>query len=183
MPVPAILGAGILGVDLLGGVSVQGPPVAVLPVAPIPLAVTPDLSFTPTPCDLGLDQFGELMLTADGDLALVTGGQRVAQDVWALAVTPLGSEYADPAYGSALAGLVGRRMPDARTLDAYATLLKNQVAALHQKRIAEGNPPGSGEAVASVVSTATVVGPNTVSAPLTVTTQDSQTATVLVPAR
>lgn len=183
MPIPAILGAGILGVDLLGDVLIQGAPVAVIAINPVPLAVTPDVSFTPTPCDLGLDQHGEFMLTADGDLALVTGKQRVAQDVWALAVTSLGSEYADPAYGSALAGLVGRRMPDARTLDAYATLLKNQVAALHQKRIAEGNPPGAGEAIASITSTAAVVGPNTVTAPLNVTTQDNQTATVLVPAQ
>jgi hypothetical protein len=155
----------------------------VIVITPSPLTVTPDLSFTPIPCDLGLDQHGELLLTADGDLALVIGKQRVAQDVWALAVTPVGSEYADPAYGSALAGLVGRRMPDARTLDAYATLLKNQVTALQQKRIALGNPPGAGEAIASIVSTATVVGPNTVTAPLAVTTQDNQTATVLVPAR
>lgn len=185
----SLLGQAVLGFAVLGQVppptlpTTMGAPTVVIAIAPPPQAVVAGQAATPVPCDLGIGTDGDLLLTADGDLALVTGRQRVGQDVWMLAVTPAGSEYADPAYGSALAGLVGKRMPGDQTLAAYATHLQNQVIALHQKRATQGTPPGAGEAIASVVSTATKIGPGTVLAPLVVTVQqDSRAVVVPVPA-
>lgn len=155
----------------------------VLSVVPTTVATTAQQTSTPVPCDLGIDENGELMLTPDGDLALVSGIQRVAQDVWMLAVTPVGANYADPRYGSQLPGLVGRRMPDQQRLDAYAAYLARQVKALQAKRAAAGDIPGTGEAIASVTATATRTGPNTITAPLIVRTQRGQTAqaTIVLP--
>lgn len=171
-------GVASYGVDSYGqpdGPTIQGAATTVLPIAPTPTFVTADQTFTAAPCDLGLGDDGELLYTPSGDLALVTGHTRVAQDVWQLAVTPLGSEYGDPAYGSPFTALVGRRMPDAQTLSANAALLQRQVAALQQKRAQAGDLPGAGEAIASVTATATKTGPNTITAPLTVKTQAGQT--------
>lgn len=153
----------------------------VLAIAPTPVLVLQTQSFTPPPCDLGIDQDGEQILTPDGDLALVSGKARVAQDIWMLAVTPLGSNYGDPRYGSPLAGLVGRRMPQQTTLNGYATLLQKQAAALQQKRTAQGDVPGAGEAIDSVTATAERTGPNSLIAALSVVTQDRQTVETAVP--
>lgn len=172
----AVLGQAILGEDALGVVTyLQGAPTPILEIAPPAVFTTADQTFTAAPCDLGLGDDGELLYTPTGDLALVTGHTRVAQDVWQLAVTPLGSEYGDPAYGSPFAALVGRRMPDQQALSANAALLQKQVAALQQKRAQAGDLPGAGEAIASVAATATKTGPNTITAPLTVRTQAGQT--------
>lgn len=171
-----VLGQAILGTDALGQFEViEGAPTAVIAVAPVLAFLTADQTFTAAPCDLGLGDDGELLYTPSGDLALVTGPARVAQDVWQLAVTPLGSEYGDPAYGSPFPALIGRRMPDQRALVANAALLQKQVAALQQKRRDAGDLPGAGEAVASVTATASRTGANAITAPLTVRTQAGQT--------
>lgn len=154
---------------------------AVLSIAPPLIFVTAGQTITPTPCDLGIGPDGELLLTPHGDLALVSGRQRVAQDVWMLAIQPLGSNYGDPAIGSRLAGLIGRRMPDQATLGAYAGLLQRQVAALQQRRITQGDSPGAGEAIDTIIATATKTGANTVTAALAIHTQDNQETQTAVP--
>lgn len=153
----------------------------VIAIAPVPVFVQQAQSFTPPPSDLGIDQHGELLLTPDGDLALVSGKARVAQDIWMLAMQPLGSNYGDPRYGSPLAGLVGRRMPPQTTLAGYATLLQKQASSLQQKRAAQGDAPGAGEAIDRVTATAERTGANGLIAALSVVTQDRQTVETAVP--
>lgn len=178
---PGVLGSAILGVDALGQFEViEGALTPVIAVAPVPLAYAVEQTTTPQPRDLGIDQYGEFMLTPDGDLAFVSGLQRVAQDVWMLAMQPVGSNYGDPRIGSALAGLVGKRMPDQALLDGYANLLARQVTALQQRRIRDGDIPGVGEAIASVAASATKTGANTVTAPLVVRTQAGQVGETVV---
>jgi hypothetical protein len=154
--------------------------VSVLIAPPLIAVDTLAVLAAPQPADLAIGTDGELILTATGDLALVSGTARLVQDVWLLAVTPLGAALCDPTYGDGLAGLIGSRMPRPAQAQAAAAGLQNAITGLHAKRTAQGSPPGPDEGLAGVDVLVSTSG-TTVTLDLTVTTQSGASGAASLP--
>ena len=90
---------------------------------PVPSFVTPtaDLALSFTPSAIGGPLVVDFVLTPAGDLALVTGVDRLAQDVTKALYTPLGADPFNPTYGNALINEIGH--PVQPTTDYYIDLL------------------------------------------------------------
>ena len=153
----------------------------VLTVGPPTDLLTSTGTVAPAPCDLAIGQDGEFVLTPTGDLATVSGAARLAQDVWMLAVTPLGAAVIDPTYGDVFAGMVGGRMPDGAQLAAGVAGLEHALSTLQNKRTAEGNPPGAGEGLDSIAVDAAASAGNALTVAVTVRTTAGQSVGVRLP--
>lgn len=158
-----------------------GAALPVIPVAPPTALYVAPPAPQAAPADLAIGQDGEFVLTPTGDLGLVTGAARLLQDLWVLAVTPLGAAVIDPAYGDAFAGLVGARMPDASALAAAVAGLQQAVSGLHTTRASQGDQPGADELLASVDVSGAKVGANALIVDLDVTTASGQQTGLSVP--
>jgi len=178
----ATYGLSSYGVDSYGpDPTPLGAALAVIPVAPpTELYVAPPAPLS-APADLAIGRDGEFALTPTGDLALVSGTDRLVQDLWMLAVTPLGAAVIDPAYGDAFAGMVGGRLPDASALAAAVAGVQQAATGLHRTRAAQGNQPGADELLASVDVTGAQAGADALSVDLDVTTASGQRAGLSVP--
>lgn len=82
----------------------------------------------------------DLALTPGGDLALVAGSDRLAQDVTRWLLTPQGADPTDPTYGNPLYSLVGRPAgPDpAGTLQQMVTQAEGAFLSRQQQEAALG---------------------------------------------
>ena len=174
---PALYGQGLYGRDSYGQLGL----VAVIAVAADLEYVTPPATLQDVPLDLALDQTGNLVINAAGDLSTVSGSARLMQDVWKIAVTPLGASLGDPAYGDAFAGIIGQPMPTLGQAQARANGLANTIKAVQAARTAAGMPPGYGEVIDRIDVDHVAVGGSSVEADLTVWTATGQPISGSVP--
>jgi hypothetical protein len=174
---PAIYGQGLYGKDSYGQLGL----VVVIAVGSDLELVTLPVTLQDVPLDLALDQTGNLIINAAGDLATVSGSARLMQDVWKLAVTPLGASLGDPAYGDAFAGMVGQPLPTLGQAQARAGGLAGAIKAVQAARTAAGMPPGYGEVIDHIDVDHVAVGGGSVEADLTVWTATGQPISGSVP--
>jgi hypothetical protein len=154
--------------------------VAILITVPAAL-VAPPATLQDVPLDLALDQHGNLVINAAGDLATVSGAARLIQDVWKVSVTPVGASLGDPAYGDAFAGSLGQPMPTQGQAQARANGLANTIRAVQAARTAAGMPPGYGEVIDHIDVDHVAVGGSSVTADLTIWTATGQPISGSVP--
>jgi len=77
----------------------------------------------------------DLVLSPAGDAALVAGSARLAQDLQRFLVTPAGSHFADPSYGTSLWAQIGR--PAEASDETYLSMVEEAESAfLHGQTVA-----------------------------------------------
>ena len=109
-------------------------------MAPVPPPVPPvvgtaDLGFTFTVDSAGV-AIVDLQQTPAGDLLLLTGGPRLAQDVLIWLLVPQGSDQTDPPFGNPLFGLVGRAPLD-NPLTVLSSMVDQAEAAFLARQVQE----------------------------------------------
>jgi hypothetical protein len=94
-----------------------------------------DIGITYTPSATSGAVVVDLALAPSGDAGLVAGTARLAQDMARFLATPVGSQFADPSWGTALWSMIGR--PSEASDETYiAAVEEAESAFLHSQAVA-----------------------------------------------
>ncbi|MCL5265216.1 MAG: DUF2634 domain-containing protein [Chloroflexi bacterium] len=104
---------------------------------PESLIISADRPYRALSLDIALTSDGDIDLAANGDIRIVSGSDKLTQDIWKYLQTPPGDDMFNPNYGNALWGFLSQARPSDAEVAAALDEMTRSLAALKENESIE----------------------------------------------